>query len=174
MAEFTSTIQKSEGNVWQLYFTVPKAIALPFIDGANKRIKCALNQKVTYQAALMPFGNGDFYVLLNKKNQQLAGVELFDEVSVVLEKDKSEYGLEVAPEIELVFAEDQEVFRLFKQLTMGKQRSLIYWMGNVKNPDIRVERTVVALEHLKKNNGAIDYKQLNMEIKEANALRKMK
>lgn len=174
MKTFTSTVEKSDGNVWQLFIEVPKEVAVEFIRGNNKRVWVTVNQKVRYQAALMPRGNGDFYVLLNKKNQQEAAADLFDEVAISLEVDDSEYGLVVAPEVELVFAEDPEGFSLFKQLTMGKQRSLIYWMSNVKNPDIRVERTVVALEHLKNNNGAIEYKALNQEIKEANALRKMK
>jgi hypothetical protein len=46
----------------------------------------------------------------------------------------------------------------------------LYIAGKVKNPDKRIQKSLVILEHLKKNKGIIDFKQLNFELKLKNNL----
>jgi len=42
---------------------------------------------------------------------------------------------------------------------------LLYIVGSVKNPDLRLTRAVVVVEHLKANQGNINYKVLHANLK---------
>ena len=70
-----------------------------------------------------------------------------------------------------VLAQDEEGNRLFHALSPGKQRTLLYYAGQPKTSDTRLKRAVVFVEHLKANKGKIDFKQLNLDMKEANRSR---
>jgi uncharacterized protein YdeI (YjbR/CyaY-like superfamily) len=52
----------------------------------------------------------------------------------------------------------------FEQLTPGKQRNLIYIVGQAKNTDLRIIRSIIIIDHLKNNLGKIDFRSLNKEL----------
>jgi uncharacterized protein YdeI (YjbR/CyaY-like superfamily) len=64
-----------------------------------------------------------------------------------------------------VLKQDREGNKLFHALTAGKQRSLLYLVGKVKNIDRRIHTALVVVEHLKKNEGRIDGNTLYSELK---------
>jgi hypothetical protein len=85
-----------------------KKTADKFIDGNDRRIVCILNKTETFQAALMPDGKGDFFILVNKKLRDKLKVQDMDEILVELEKDTSEFGLPMPEEFaELLEQDDQ-------------------------------------------------------------------
>ena len=57
--------------------------------------------------------------------------------------------------------------RLFHALTAGRQRTLLYIIGQKKNPDSRLECGIIILEHLKINKGTIQYKNLNESLRKS-------
>ena len=86
-------------------------------------------------------------------------------MEVHLTKDDSEFGLPFPVELEEVLAQDKAGKEYFDKLTPGKQRNIIYAAGQVKNPDLRIQRAMVLIEHLKKNKGKIDFKLLYAELR---------
>jgi uncharacterized protein YdeI (YjbR/CyaY-like superfamily) len=86
-------------------------------------------------------------------------------IRVHLEKDKSEFGLPFPAELEEVLAQDMAGKDYFFKLTPGRQRNIIYGVSQVKNTDLRIRRAMIMVEHLKKNKGKIDFRQLNAELK---------
>ena len=71
-------------------------------------------------------------------------------------------------ELSEVLHQEQEGSRWFEKLTPGKQRTLIHWSDNVKNPEIRIKRALVLVRHLVMQRGEVDFKLLNEQMKEEN------
>ena len=74
----------------------------------------------------------------------------------------------MSDELSEVLLQEQEGSALFEGLTPGKQRTLIHWSDNVKNPEIRIRRALVMVRHLINQLGEVDFKLLNQEMKEEN------
>lgn len=69
--------------------------------------------------------------------------------------------------------QNPEADKVFHAFTKGKQRTLIYWLNNVKSSDIRIRRALVMTDHLVNQRGNIDFKLLNVEMKTANQAAKL-
>lgn len=168
MMEFTTPLEKYESSVTGGYhIKVPNEIAAQFIEGKNRRVVCTLNEKVQIQAALLPI-KGFWHIIVNGANRAKLGLMLGEVVLVKLEKDTSEYGLEFPEELEAVFAEDEQAFEYFNSYTKGKQRTLIYIVGKVKNTNSRMMKALAIAEHLVEVKGELDFKKLNETIKKYN------
>lgn len=131
----------------------------------DKRIKCILNNKITFSRAMSPKGTYH-YIMLNKEIVKKLDMNFGDEVSVELVPDQSKYGLEITEEMEEVLYSDPDGNELFSKLTPGKQRTLIHIVNKIKSSQLRIERSFVIIEHLKKMKGEIDYKLLQQDFKE--------
>ncbi len=163
--EFKTTLEKA-GNDSGWYFirvSAKQAAAFDF-DGKGRRVVCTLNGRVKYQCALMP-SRGDFVIIVNKKNREILGAVEGSPLSVLLEMDTSKYGLPMPKEFKEVLRQDRDGDRLFHSLTAGKQRTLIYAVGNIKNIDRRIHNALIIIQHLKDNSGKIDFPKLGEELK---------
>ncbi len=163
--QFTSTIEHSTNKLWGAHFEVPKRIAAQLIKGQDRRVICSLNGEAEYQCALLPHGNGSFVITVNKKLRDKLHLKPGTEVEVRLRKDESAYGLPMPEELREVLRQDSRADKLFHALTPGKQRTLLYIVGNVKDTDRRIMRAITIAEHLKSNDGTIRYKQLSEAMK---------
>ncbi len=102
---------------------------------------------------------------MNKKIRDALKLDFGSEVNVTLRKDTSEFGLPMPEELLEVFRQDAKGKQLFLSLTPGKQRTLLYIIGKVKDPQKRVDRSLVIIHHLKEQKGTIDYKKLDRSLK---------
>lgn len=163
--QFTSIIQASGNNLWGFHFVVPVSVAQVFMDG-DKRVVCTLNDGAAeYQCALLPKGDGILVIVVNKKICTRLRLKPGSSVQVSLRKDDSQYGLPMPEELAELLLQDEEGDRLFHALTPGKQRTLLYIIGNFKSSERRLHKAVIIIEHLKKNQGKINYRQLNEDFK---------
>ena len=142
---------------------VPRNIAEKLLD-PDRRVICALNGTPEFQCAMLPQRGGTLVISVKKPLREKLGVTFGGELGVSLRKDRSVYGLPVPEELEELFRQDRQGSRLFHALTRGKQRTLLYIIGSVKNPDKRTVRGVTILSHLKMNKGQINYRQLNAAL----------
>jgi hypothetical protein len=165
---FTSCLENFNTALWSYHIKVPDAIAKGFIEGNDRRVVCTLNETVEFQCALMPQGERGFFILVNKKIRDQLKLKEGMTVQVSLKKDESEYGLPMPEELKELMELDTEGHRLFHALTSGKQRNLLFIIGSAKTTDTRLKRAVVVIEHLKKNEGKINFKLLNEDLKDAN------
>lgn len=165
IVSFTSTIFDPQNNLWKSCIWVEKRFAKTLIDGEDKRVVCTLNKTISYQAALMPLGDGNFFIMINATNRRKLKLNTGDEVFVELKKDESEYGLPMPEEFKEILTQDIEGNDIFHKLTSGKQRTLLFIVGKPKSPDLRIRNGIAVLEHLKRNKGEIDYKQLRHDMK---------
>lgn len=160
-------ILKFESEAWSYYLAIPRKAGEAFIEGDNKRVKCTVESKVTIHSGLMPKGDV-FSIYLKKEMLKKHGWEEGQEVEIVLEKDTSEYGMEVPESFYELLDQDTEGASYFHNLTMGKQRTLISIAGKVKNVDSQLAKGLAIMHHLKEAKGELDFKRLNVLIKEYN------
>lgn len=165
--ELQCCIQKFENDLWSYFLPVPKSIGDQFIVEKNRRIRCFINDQGPLYYALMP--KGDVYsIYLKKEFIKRHGLKEGDEVTLTLEKDESEYGMPVPESFQVLLDQDEEGSNYFHALTIGKQRSLIHVVGKVKNVDSQLAKGLAIMHHLKESTGQLDFKRLNVLIKEYN------
>ena len=168
--QFTSTLSKFDSLLWGFHITVPDEVARPFLSKNKKRVVCTINGTETFQCALMPQKNGPHFINLNKKLRDKLRLRIGMEVRAKLKEDRSKYGLPMPDEMEELLQQDPEGDQIFHALTPGKQRSLLYIAGKPKRSETRLKKAIVIIEHLKVNQGKIDFKRLNEDMKEANRI----
>ncbi|MFT6868587.1 MAG: hypothetical protein ACJA08_003441 [Cyclobacteriaceae bacterium] len=168
IASFKSVLsQFLDTRVYNLYISIAKESGKHFIDGDNRRVICTFSDNLRIQTSLMPWPEG-YFILINQKLKNNLGIELGDEVAFMLDKDHSDYGMVVPDELLVLLDQDDLGSKYFHQMTPGKQRSLIYIVNQVKNPDSRMNKSLAIVDHLKESEGKLDSEQLNIKIKEYN------
>jgi hypothetical protein len=173
MTQFSTTLQKFESNLWGYHFPVPIDIATQFVEGLDRRVIFIINSTIQLQGALMPYSEG-FFLLVNKDQVNKLNISIGDKVTLQMEKDRSEFGLPMPDSFRALLDQDTEGKQYFNELTAGRKRSLIYLVGKVKNIDSQLNKGLAILDHLKIEEGSLDFKKLNQLIKEYNQRSKLK
>jgi hypothetical protein len=162
---FTAQLGRFNSNLWHFHIMVPDNVSKKFLEDGNKRVVCTLNGKIEFQCALMPAGDGAYFINLNQKIRDTLNLKIGSEVEVSLVNDESQYGLPMPEEFNELLRMDDEGNALFHALTPGKQRTLLHIIGTPKNADSRIRRAICVVNHLKDTRGKINYKILNELIK---------
>ncbi len=166
---FESEICSLDNLIWGLHIPIPSELVDKLISEDHKRIVYHVKDSEPLHRAMMPDGNGGFYLLLNKEIQKKQKLELGEKVKVKIRKDDSRYGMNISEEMLELLDQDEEGSHYFHKLTDGKQRSLIYIATKPKSSAKRVEKALVILDYLKSTQGKLDFKELNIAFKEFNA-----
>lgn len=144
-----------QGGGWHFLVVEKSVVEKMKFEGKSKRVLCSIRGTEPFQCALMPWGD-IFYIMVNKKRRTELGLEVGETVDIELEKDESKYGLPMPEEFREVLNQDPEGDKLFHSLTEGKMRSLLYFIGNVKDIDMRIHQALVIIEHLKEHGKVVD------------------
>ena len=163
--KFKGTVRKFDRGLWTYHIIVPQAVFEAMSADGDKRVICTLDSHPPFHAGFMPDGKGNYFIKLNKEKMLDWHLSEGQELSVQLEKDKTRYGMALPDEFAAVMESDPEGLELFDALSAGKRRSLIYIVGSVKSPDRRIGKALVIFEHLKANEGKLDFKALNEALK---------
>lgn len=163
--KFNTKLDRSpEMSGWHFLVVDSKTAHKLAFDGKYKRVVCTINNGESFQCALLPSG-GKFYIIVNQKKRNELGIVANDEVSVELVVDESKYGLPMPPEFREVLDQDPEGDKIFHALTAGKQRSLLYFLGKIKDIDKRIHQALVIVGHMKEHGKVVD-KVLYYELRE--------
>lgn len=165
---FTTELVTTETKPVYHYLLVEREWAVPLgLTGNLRRCVCTVNGKLTFHCSLMPSGRkkGAFYISINKVNREKLGLQPGDSVDVELVRDDSKYGMPMPAEFREVLRQDAEGNDYFEALTPGKQRTLLWYTVKYKDEDRRIHTALVMIEHLKKNDGKIVFRELAEELK---------
>lgn len=121
-----------------------------------RRVICTLNGVETFNCVLFP-SKDSYLIALNKKLRDKLCISVGDTIDVYLERDESKYGYPVPKEFAEVLRQDAKGKAMFEALTPGNQRMLLMLIDKNKDVDRRITRSLVAVEHLKQNEGRFDY-----------------
>jgi hypothetical protein len=158
-------LTKSTNEWGGFYFPVPRNVAEQFeVRNGTRRVICTANGKLTFQCAVLPHSKG-FYIGTNKSIRDTLGITEGDKVMLELTADESKYGCPMPEEFQEVLNQDPEGDKHFHALTPGKQRSILYYVGSMKDVDKRIETALKVIDHLKRNDGKLVHGALHDELK---------
>ncbi len=163
--EFTAKLENFNTALWTYHIKVPMSVVQAFLDKGIKRLVCTIADEHTFQCALMPAGDGVWFININKKIRDKLRLTEGSRFAIKLEEDTSEFGLPFPEELKEVLAQDPEGAKLFYALTPGKQRNLIYVANQVKNTDLRIRKCMIMIDHLHRQDGKINFKALYQDLK---------
>lgn len=163
--KFKAELEKFNDSLYPFHVKVPKDIYDQYAEAKIKRIMVSFNSGEKIHNALLPKGKNTYYIKLSKAVMKAQGLKVGDLLDVEIEEDKSKYGVPLAPEMKELLLQDVEGEQLFHKLTPGKIRSLLFKVSGYKSSDKRIETGVIILEHLKANEGKLDWKMLNEAFK---------
>ncbi len=149
---------------WQ-YITVPREAGERFPrKGGSRRVICTINGTETFPCALMPY-EGVFTIVVNKARRKKLGILPGDVLEVEIAADESKYGMPMPEELEEVLNQDPEGRELFDALRPGQRRSMMFYIGKLKDIDRRIHSALIFVEHIKRNGGKIDHTAISKELK---------
>ena len=167
--EFEGKIDNFQNdNVYGHHLIVPEDVLEFFFKKKVKRFTCTLKNVYSFPCAIMPKGNGIYFIHINAEIRKICRLRVGSKILVKLEPDKSKYGMPMPEEMGELLKIDDEANEYFHALTKGKQRSLLYIIGKPKSSQIRINKAIVITEHIKRMNGKLDFKILNQDFKEFN------
>lgn len=130
---------------------MPEALVTPFLERGEKRAVVLARfegKEVRFHAALQK-RKGAYWIMFSQKHQKALGLYPNDVFELRLEKDSSEYGAPMPAELEEVLRQDPEAEALFKGLTPGACRSIIYAVSRYKSPQRRIDLAFEICQRLK-------------------------
>lgn len=161
---FQSSIRQIQHSLAHNNLPVPDEVAAQCIaNRADKRVICHIQGVPTFHCALLPDGKGHYYILLNKERKAI--IQKQDTIEVQLEPDHSKFGMSVPEEFEEVLQTDPEGAQYFLNLTAGKQRSLLHLIAKIKSVDLKIEKSLIIMAHLKKMKGTLEHKILRDDFR---------
>lgn len=165
--KFKTKVEALESAVYNAHVQVPLGVAKKFIKADAKRVMCDVNGVHSFPAAIMPYGNDYFMILFNKPMMKKLKLNFGDEVQITIVPDESKYGMPLSEELQEMLTQDIAFENHFEKLTPGKRRNIIYLISKYKSSDIRLEKTMIIADHLKANNGKLDFKILYAAFKKS-------
>ena len=163
--KFKAILTRPDDHAGWHFIRVPGKIGNRFEKkNGSRRIVCTINGTESFQCALLP-SDGDFLIVVNKTKRDKLGIRAGDNLAIEIKADESKYGMPMPAEFKEVLRQDPVGDKLFHSLTPGKQRSVLYFVGKVKDTDRRIHTALIFVEHLKKNDGKIVHDALQAELK---------
>jgi bifunctional DNA-binding transcriptional regulator/antitoxin component of YhaV-PrlF toxin-antitoxin module len=164
-ARFSSVLTASTAESGWHYIPVSWKVGEKFPkSGGTRRVICTINGIETFPCALIPY-DGEFTVVVNKERRKRLGIVAGDKLKVEIAADESEYGMPMPEELQEVLDQDPEGYDAFRILTPGKRRSMMYFIGKIKDIDRRIHTALIFVEHIKRNQGKIMPDELTAELK---------
>ncbi|WP_439583150.1 YdeI/OmpD-associated family protein [Dyadobacter bucti] len=147
---FESLLERFPGKGGFYYLIVPDEVAELFVEGRKPgRMVCLLNEKVEFQCAIRPKGDGGFYINVATALRTKAKIRLGDKIQVQVRKDESTYGRDMPEELTELLAIDEEGNRLFHELTPSHQRGIIHYIASSNVVQTRIDRAIKMIDRLK-------------------------
>ena len=165
---FTGKVETDRERI-NLYYThikVPQSVYQKFKEIKVKRIMVQLNGYDPIHAGFIPVGDGSYFLIASKELLKKHKLSEGSDVEVTIWPDTSKYGIAICEEMKELLEQDEIGSKYFHDLTDGKIRSLLFKANGYKSSDKRLEKSIIILEHLKANNGKLDWKMLNEAFKQ--------
>lgn len=131
------------------YFIVDNDIAEYFINKGHKRVLCTLNESITFHCALMNKKEGGYFVNVGSTIRNDLNLNAGDIITATFSPDDSEFQFDTPQELIEILHNDIEAYNIFRCLSEGNQRGLIYLVNQVKSHNKRIERSLTITKKLK-------------------------
>lgn len=146
---FKSELFRHEKLLGVHYLVVNAAVIKKLGGKLAIRLLCRINSNPAFQCGMVALGDGKAYITVNNKRMKEFGLKNGDKIQVELSQDESKYGMDVPDELTELLKQDKEGRKRFDQLSPGKQRYIIFYVGGVKDPQKRIDRAILLITNLK-------------------------
>lgn len=148
MVEFEAELIRPEGIGTWTYLTVPFLVEEKFGSKAQVKVKGTVNG-VIYQGSLMPHGNNQHYMVVNKSLREAAQATAGCQVKVTMELDPDVREILIPEDFLHELEGDVDSFIHFNSLAYSYKKEYVTWVEAAKKPETRTNRIAKAIEKLK-------------------------
>jgi hypothetical protein len=129
------------------------AISIPFdvVEAFGKRGRvpvCGTINGTPYRSSIFRMGDAPYFMVVNRKLRELAGVAAGETVSVVMERDDDPRTVEVPADLDAALDSRPGAREAWSRLSFTHQREHVEAIKEAKRPETRARRIEKALEHL--------------------------
>ncbi|MFD2570316.1 YdeI/OmpD-associated family protein [Spirosoma soli] len=140
-------LEKRQGGYYHLI--IDADIVKQFEKQRATRLKCLIDQKVSFSCGLNHLGDGNFYIIVATQQLKKLGKQLGDTVVFDIFEDPNPLGVDIPEVLQVLLEQDDDARKTFDGLTDGKKRSLIYTINSVKDLDKQVSKALTFLNERK-------------------------
>jgi hypothetical protein len=130
-------LEKRKGGYF--YLTIPAEVVNQFENKRHTRLICTINEHFSFQCGLNHLGDGNFFVIIGSQKMKEIGKKLGDKVRFEIKEDPNPLGVDIPEVLEAVLEQDEELKSIFENLSLGKQRSVIFAIQKIKSIDKQIE-----------------------------------
>jgi Domain of unknown function (DUF1905) len=130
-------LEKRKGGYF--YLTIPAQVVNQFEQKRQTRLLCTIEEKYTFQCGLNHLGDGNFFIIIGSQKMKDIGRKLGDKIRFEIKQDPNPLGVDIPEVLEVVLEQDEELKGIFENLSMGKQRSVIFAIQKIKSIDKQIE-----------------------------------
>ena len=152
MVDFVARILRAETQgaamVGWAYVEVPQAIANQLKPGYKQvfRVRGEIDGHVFSGLALMPKGEGDYFLAINGKMRRVLKKGMGDVLSLSLEEDK-DFTIEIPEDLEVCLLDDEDdLMARFMALAKSHRNYFIKYITEAKTEPTRAKRIAMTLE----------------------------
>jgi uncharacterized protein YdeI (YjbR/CyaY-like superfamily) len=131
------------------YIALDEKTASAFTQSGNRRVLCTLNEKVELHSAIMQRKDGGYFINIGLATCKKLKIKAGSTLTASFSPDGSAYQFEMPDELREVLDTDERAAKIFRNLTDGNQRGLMYLVAQVKSTDRRIERALRIAEKIK-------------------------
>ena len=133
------------------YIIIPAAIAGQLKPGTRVtfRVKGKLDDVKIEKLSILPMGDGDFILTLNKQLRKSIGKPVGAKIKVQITLDKRE--LEIFPELVACLKDEPAAYKAFLKLTPSHQRYFSKWVTDAKTDQTKVKRIAITVNAMLTN-----------------------
>ena len=149
-AEIERFETNGEKTGWSYVF-IPNAIANQIKPGERRsiRVKGTIDQVEINGIGLMPMGEGDFIMALNKELRKKLRKEAGDKVELYLSFD-ADFKIEMPDDLEICLADEEVLLKQFLSMPKSHQNYFINWLNTAKTEVTRTKRLVIIVNAMAK------------------------
>lgn len=149
-AEIERFETNGEKTGWSYVF-IPNAIANQIKPGERRsiRVKGTIDQVEINGIGLMPMGEGDFIMALNKELRKKLRKEAGDKVELYLSFD-ADFKIEMPDDLEICLADEEVLLKQFLSMPKSHQNYFINWLNTAKTEVTRTKRLVMIVNAMAK------------------------
>jgi hypothetical protein len=130
-------LEKRKGGYF--YLTIPAEVANNFENKRHTRLICTINEVFAFQCGLNHLGDGNFFIIIGSQKMKEIGQKMGNKVHFEIKEDPNPLGVDMPEVLEAVLEQDEELKSIFENLSLGKQRSVIFSIQKIKNIDKQIE-----------------------------------
>lgn len=147
MINFKAEIEQFDANGektgWS-YVYIPREIAAQLKPGERRsiRVKGKIDEVAINGIALMPMGEGNFIMALNKPLRKQLKKEAGAKVELHIEFD-ADFKIEMPEDLALCLIDEQQLMEQFLSMPKSHQNYFINWLNSAKTETTRTKRLVM-------------------------------